>query len=58
MKQITVKKAKRICAVPSCKCVDTFKVSGSPNVLGGFYICAECAAEIARLIKPKKGASK
>ena len=55
IKQIEVKKAKHICAVPACKCTDTFKVSGSPNLLGGFYICADCAAEIARLIKPKKG---
>ena len=56
MKQITVKAAKHICCVPACKSTATFKVSGSPNLLGGFYICAECAAEIARLIKPKKGA--
>lgn len=51
-----MKKTRHICAVPACKCTDTFKVSGSPNLLGGFYICADCAAEIARLTKPKKGA--
>ena len=56
MKQITVKAAKHICCVPACKSTATFKVSGSPNLLGGFYICADCAAEIATLIKPKKGA--
>ena len=56
MKQITVKAAKHICLVPACKSTDTYKVSGSPNLLGGFYICADCAAEIARLTKPKKGA--
>ena len=58
MKQITVKKAKHICAVPACKNTDTFKVSGSPNILGGFYLCADCAAEIAKHIKPKKGEKK
>lgn len=56
IKQITVKKARHICVVPACKSVETYKVSGSPNLLGGFYICADCAAEIARQIKPKKGA--
>ena len=58
MKQITVKKAKRICMVPSCKCTDTYRVSGSPNILGGFYICRDCAVEIARLTKVKKVAEK
>lgn len=56
MKEITVKAAKHICLVPACKNTATFKVSGSANLLGGFYICADCAAEIARLVKPKKGA--
>lgn len=56
MKEITVKKAKRLCSVPACKCTDTYKVSGSPNLLGGFYICADCAMQIAKLIKPKRGA--
>ena len=51
-----MKKSKHICTVPACKCTDTYKVSGSPNLLGGFYICADCAAEIARLLRPKKGA--
>ena len=55
MKQITVKAAKHICLVPACKSTATFKVSGSPNLLGGFYICADCAMQIARLTKPKKG---
>ncbi len=54
MKQITIKAAKHICSVPACKSTATFKVSGSPNLLGGFYICADCIAEIARLAKPKK----
>ena len=40
MKTITIKKAKHICAVPACKCTDTVKVSGSPNLLGGLYLCA------------------
>ncbi len=56
MKEITVKKAKRLCSVPACKSTDTYKVSGSPNILGGFYICADCATQIAKLTKPKKGA--
>ena len=55
MKEITVKKAKRLCSVPACKCIDTFKVSGSPNILGGFYICTDCALQIARLVKTKRG---
>ncbi len=55
MKQITVKKAKHICSVPACKSTDTFKVSGSPNILGGFYICADCVAQLSRLTKTKKG---
>ena len=54
MKEITVKEAKHICSVPACKNTSTFKVSGSPNLLGGFYICADCAAQIYRLTKPKK----
>ena len=58
MKQITVKKAKRLCIVSGCKNTDTYRVSGSPNILGGFYICKGCAAEIARLTKEKKRAEK
>lgn len=58
MKQITVKAAKHICIVPACKNTATYKVSGSPNILGGFFICASCAAEIARLVKPKKAEKK
>lgn len=56
MKKISVKKAKHLCAVPACKCTDTFKVSGSPNLLGGLYLCADCITEIAKFTKPKKGA--
>lgn len=55
MKQITIKAAKHLCTVPACKNTATFKVSGSPNLLGGFYICADCIAEIAKLAKQKKG---
>ncbi len=58
MKHITVKKARRLCVVSACKNTDTYRVSGSPNILGGFYICPECAAEIARLTKEKKRAEK
>ncbi|MBQ6613780.1 MAG: hypothetical protein IIX18_00500 [Clostridia bacterium] len=54
MKQISLRAAKHICAVPACKCTETFKVSGSPNLLGGFYICQDCIAEIAKLAKPRK----
>lgn len=56
MKQISVKKAKHLCAMPACKATDTYKVSGSPNLLGGIYLCADCIRTMAACIKPKKGA--
>ena len=49
MKQITVKQARHICSMPACKNTDTFKVSGSPNTLGGFYLCGDCIKTLARL---------
>ncbi len=55
MKQLTIQKTKHICAVPACKNTDTYRVSGSPNLLGGICLCRDCIAEIAKLTKPKKG---
>lgn len=49
MKQITLKPARHICSMPACKNTDTYKVSGSPNTLGGFYLCGECIEALARL---------
>ncbi len=56
MKQITAKPARHICSVASCRNTDCFRVSGSPNLLGGFYICADCAGQIYKLTRPKKAA--
>ncbi len=55
MKQLTIKQAKHICAVPGCKCTDTVRVRGSENLLGGIHLCRDCIAALARLTKPKKG---
>jgi|GEM_PF-1290483 len=55
MKKITIKKAKHLCAMPACKETDTYKVSGSPNLLGGIYLCADCIREMHKLLRPKKG---
>lgn len=55
MKQLTIKPAKHICAVPACKNTDTFLVSGSPNLLGGIHLCRDCIAAVYGLTKPKKG---
>lgn len=65
MKQITVKRARHICAMPACGCTDTYRISGSPNTLGGFYLCGDCIRALAKYVgaapakKPseKKGAS-
>ncbi len=55
MKQLTIKQAKHICAVPGCRSTDTVCVRGSANLLGGIHLCRDCIATLARLIKPKKG---
>ena len=49
MTQITLKRARHICSMPACKNTDTFKVSGSPNTLGGFYLCGDCIKTLANL---------
>lgn len=44
--------------MPACKNTDTYKVSGSPAILGGFYLCGDCILQMAAAIKPpraKKG---
>lgn len=58
MKQLTVRPAKHICAVPACKNTDTYKVSGSPNLLGGFYLCGDCIRTLAKLVGGKKESGK
>ena len=56
MKQITIRKARHICSMPACGCTDTYRISGSPNTLGGFYLCGDCIATLARLagVTPQK----
>ena len=55
MKQLTIKQAKHICAVPGCKCTDTVRVSGSPNLHGGICLCRDCIRTLERLTKPEEG---
>ena len=52
MKQITIHKARHICSMPA----DTYRISGSPNTLGGFYLCGDCIETLARLagVTPQK----
>lgn len=56
MKQITIHKARHICSMPACSCTDTYRISGSPNTLGGFYLCGDCIETLARLagVTPQK----
>lgn len=55
MKQIHIRAARHICAVPGCRCTETFKVTGSENAIGGVFLCADCIAALAQLLfKPKK----
>ena len=56
MKQITIHKARHICSMPACGCTDTYRISGSPNTLGGFYLCGDCIATLSRLagVTPQK----
>ncbi|MBQ7660983.1 MAG: hypothetical protein IJS44_02890 [Clostridia bacterium] len=55
MKEITVKKAKHLCMMPACKNTDTYKVSGSRSILGGFYLCGDCIAQMAAAIAAPGG---
>ncbi|MBQ9429176.1 MAG: hypothetical protein IJU41_06495 [Clostridia bacterium] len=56
MKEITLKKAKHLCMMPACKSTETYKVSGSRAMLGGFYLCGDCILQMAAALKgaPKK----
>lgn len=58
MKQITIKAARHICSMPACKSTNTYKVSGSPNTLGGFYLCGDCIKTLARLCEDMGGEKK
>ena len=58
MKEIRMKPARHICAVPGCRCTETYRIIGSVNALGGIFLCADCIAAAARqLKKPAKRGS-